>query len=200
MHSASIAPLNTMAKRARRRSSSPLRADLSRLLDPSYLPRSASSASSSPDSAYVDDHGDLHDPDYRDFPILAPPAWETVETDAHSLIPPTRPLSPRERRRARYAAESAAHQNNNLHRPTYSYFSEPSAYAFDSNTEKTQPASRRSKLRTLSARHSRSPERYAFTEEEDQQFSYSLADENGFEEPDMREPKEEPYIHQNDWT
>ncbi|KAJ3484755.1 hypothetical protein NLI96_g5418 [Meripilus lineatus] len=47
--------------------------DISRLLDPTYT--SASSSSSSPESpsrAYVDHRGDLHDPDYRDFPILRP--------------------------------------------------------------------------------------------------------------------------------
>lgn len=65
---------------------------LSRLLDPSYLPSPSSSQSSSspPRSAYVDRHGDLHDPDYRHFPAMlqttksrrsgshssARPAWE----------------------------------------------------------------------------------------------------------------------------
>ncbi|KAL6301840.1 hypothetical protein BKA93DRAFT_796103 [Sparassis latifolia] len=56
-------------------------ADISRLLDPAYA-SSASSGSSSSASpshathhqtrAYVDHHGDLHDPDYRDFPVLHP--------------------------------------------------------------------------------------------------------------------------------
>ncbi|KAI0080517.1 hypothetical protein K474DRAFT_1704593 [Panus rudis PR-1116 ss-1] len=44
--------------------------DISRLLDPAY----SSSTSSSPGSssrAYVDHRGDLHDPDYRDFPIYS---------------------------------------------------------------------------------------------------------------------------------
>ncbi|KAI0950217.1 hypothetical protein AcV7_008754 [Taiwanofungus camphoratus] len=58
-------------------------ADISRLLDPAYASSSSSgsSASASPTHAshaqpraYVDHHGDLHDPDYRDFPVLRPTA------------------------------------------------------------------------------------------------------------------------------
>lgn len=54
-------------------------ADISRLLDPAYASGSSSSSSSSASPthhkhgqtrAYVDRHGDLHDPDYRDFPVL----------------------------------------------------------------------------------------------------------------------------------
>jgi hypothetical protein len=45
-------------------------ADISRILDPSY---SSSSASSSNVHAYVDRNGDLHDPDYRHFPIAHQP-------------------------------------------------------------------------------------------------------------------------------
>ncbi|PSR77570.1 hypothetical protein PHLCEN_2v7760 [Hermanssonia centrifuga] len=53
-------------------------ADISRLLDPAYTSSSSSSSGSSSRSssqqtqtrAYVDHHGDLHDPDYRDFPVL----------------------------------------------------------------------------------------------------------------------------------
>lgn len=50
-------------------------ADISRLLDPAYASSSASSSSSTrgviqPTRAYVDHRGDLHDPDYRDFPVL----------------------------------------------------------------------------------------------------------------------------------
>ncbi|EPQ57842.1 hypothetical protein GLOTRDRAFT_114455 [Gloeophyllum trabeum ATCC 11539] len=42
--------------------------DISRILDPAYASASSSSASSSsPSSAYVDRHGDLHDPDFRPF-------------------------------------------------------------------------------------------------------------------------------------
>ncbi|TFY53919.1 hypothetical protein EVG20_g9915 [Dentipellis fragilis] len=54
-------------------------ADISRLLDPSYLSSSSTSSSPASVSAYVDHHGDLHDPDYRDFPALPTsrrPAWE----------------------------------------------------------------------------------------------------------------------------
>ena len=86
-------------------------ADVSRLLDPSYL---SSSASSSPSSVYADTDGNLHDPDYRHFPVVAPlprrPAWERggedddadgEEFDERAHI---RSASPRERRRARYSA------------------------------------------------------------------------------------------------
>ncbi|OBZ65655.1 hypothetical protein A0H81_14262 [Grifola frondosa] len=53
-------------------------ADISRLLDPAYASSSSSSSSKASPThathaqarAYVDEHGDLHDPDYRDFPIL----------------------------------------------------------------------------------------------------------------------------------
>ncbi|CAL1705418.1 unnamed protein product [Somion occarium] len=42
--------------------------DISRLLDPAYSSSSSTAASAS--RAYVDHRGDLHDPDYRDFPVL----------------------------------------------------------------------------------------------------------------------------------
>ncbi|KAI0665270.1 hypothetical protein C8Q70DRAFT_1049425 [Cubamyces menziesii] len=51
-------------------------ADISRLLDPAYASSSSSSSMSATPSprhqtrAYVDHNGDLHDPDYRDFPVL----------------------------------------------------------------------------------------------------------------------------------
>ncbi|KAK7693887.1 hypothetical protein QCA50_003460 [Cerrena zonata] len=44
--------------------------DISRLLDPAYSSASSSSTAASPSRAYVDHRGDLHDPDYRDFPVL----------------------------------------------------------------------------------------------------------------------------------
>ncbi|KAF8171669.1 hypothetical protein BJ912DRAFT_995380 [Pholiota molesta] len=49
-------------------------ADVSRLLDPSYLPSStaAKTARSASVSVYVDPAGDLHDPDYRHFPVALP--------------------------------------------------------------------------------------------------------------------------------
>ncbi|KAG5642924.1 hypothetical protein DXG03_001875 [Asterophora parasitica] len=60
-------------------------ADISRLLDPSYTKNARASTSS---AAYVDRHGDLHDPDYRHFPvaqkrhIAARPRWELIDEDA----------------------------------------------------------------------------------------------------------------------
>jgi hypothetical protein len=86
-------------------------ADVSRLLDPSYL---SSSASSSPTSVYADTDGNLHDPDYRYFPVVAPiprrPAWESggeeddVDREEFDEQARIRSASPRERRRARYSA------------------------------------------------------------------------------------------------
>lgn len=86
-------------------------ADVSRLLDPSYL---SSSASSSPTSVYADTDGNLHDPDYRYFPVVASlprrPAWERGgeedDDDREELEERARlrSASPRERRRARYSA------------------------------------------------------------------------------------------------
>ena len=86
-------------------------ADVSRLLDPSYL---SSSTSSSPTSVYADTDGNLHDPDYRYFPVVAPlpsrPAWERggedddVNREEFDERARVRSASPRERRRARYSA------------------------------------------------------------------------------------------------
>lgn len=85
-------------------------ADVARILDPSYL---SSSTSSSPASVYTDPDGNLHDPDYRYFPVVAAiprrPAWERGgdeddnedEDDERTRL---RSVSPRERRRARYSA------------------------------------------------------------------------------------------------
>ena len=56
-------------------------AEVSRLLDPSYSniqQGSSSSKTNSPLSVFVDHHGDIHDPDYRDFPALPTrPKWES---------------------------------------------------------------------------------------------------------------------------
>jgi hypothetical protein len=91
--------------------SSSRESDISRLLDPSY-----SSSKNASNAAYVDHHGDLHDPDYRHFPpvarhntkTLTRPRWElasgdaideeddeAVHVDAFSVI---RPASPRRHR------------------------------------------------------------------------------------------------------
>ncbi|KAH9079326.1 hypothetical protein EDB83DRAFT_2513860 [Lactarius deliciosus] len=85
-HSTSPAPKRHFSHRRQ-----PRVADVSRILDPSYL---SSSASSSPTSVYADTNGILHDPDYRHFPTVAAPrrpAWESGGND-------------NERRRARYSA------------------------------------------------------------------------------------------------
>ncbi|TFK36401.1 hypothetical protein BDQ12DRAFT_249609 [Crucibulum laeve] len=69
--------------------------DISRLLDPTYSSQSTSASSA---SVYVDHHGDLHDPDYRAFPLVntqqqkrrsggasgygGRPRWELYDEDA----------------------------------------------------------------------------------------------------------------------
>ncbi|KAI9466118.1 hypothetical protein BJY52DRAFT_325772 [Lactarius psammicola] len=104
-HSTSPAPKRHFSHRRQ-----PRVADVSRILDPTYL---SSSTSSSPTSVYADTDGNLHDPDYRHFPAVAAPrrpAWESggndneveiEDFDEHARL---RSASPRERRRARYSA------------------------------------------------------------------------------------------------
>ncbi|ETW86258.1 hypothetical protein HETIRDRAFT_415213 [Heterobasidion irregulare TC 32-1] len=80
--------LSTYSSHPGKYSPSSRAADISRLLDPSY---SSSSSSSSPTSVYVDHQGDLHDPDYRDFPAVHArdlasrrrPTWERYNDDDH---------------------------------------------------------------------------------------------------------------------
>lgn len=63
--------------------------DIARLLDPAYASPSHQTASRAPGSrsaireVYVDHHGDLHDPDFRDFPTFGhqKPRWERAYTD-----------------------------------------------------------------------------------------------------------------------
>jgi hypothetical protein len=66
--------------------------DLSRMLDPTYMRRAASGspascASALPPTVYVDHAGDMHDPDFRPFPVLAAkpdpaharrPSWDAL--------------------------------------------------------------------------------------------------------------------------
>lgn len=67
------------------------RSDLNRLLDPTY-----STSCYNDNHAYVDAHGDLHDPDYRHFPLLQQsynrrspnatrPHWELIHEEASLL-------------------------------------------------------------------------------------------------------------------
>ncbi|OJA20400.1 hypothetical protein AZE42_05365 [Rhizopogon vesiculosus] len=63
--------------------------DIARLLDPAYASPSHQTASkalgsrSAVKEVYVDHHGDLHDPDFRDFPTFghSKPRWERAYTD-----------------------------------------------------------------------------------------------------------------------
>ncbi|KAJ8463672.1 hypothetical protein ONZ45_g17498 [Pleurotus djamor] len=54
-------------------------ADIDRLLDPAY---SSSSPSSSSNAAYVDHHGNLHDPDFRHFPSYSPTKRRSVSVNS----------------------------------------------------------------------------------------------------------------------
>jgi len=65
------------AKQKRRRT--PDHDDISRLLDPSYLP-----SSSSRSGVYVDPSGEVHDPDYRHFPLVAAPSHGPHYSSAHN--------------------------------------------------------------------------------------------------------------------
>ena len=92
-------------------------ADITRLLDPAYASGSSSSSSSTASPthhkhgqtrAYVDRHGDLHDPDYRDFPVL-----QTT----------SRTVSASRRRRPSHDARSRSTSRHTDHRY-------PSAYSY----------------------------------------------------------------------
>jgi len=68
-------------------------ADISRILDPSYSSSSSSSPQQYSATVYVDHHGDLHDPDYRDFPPLHPKRATASRSPSSSSYSPyaTRP-------------------------------------------------------------------------------------------------------------
>ena len=92
-------PLSHSSSRSSSYQPSTRQADISRLLDPAY----ASSSSHSPHSSttnvgasatvYVDHKGEMHDPDYRDFPVLPPRQQKNLLTkprrssSTHSRIP-----------------------------------------------------------------------------------------------------------------
>ena len=79
-HLASLMPLHAHHHSSSRSAYQPntRQADISRLLDPAYASSSTASAHSSSTNvraaarAYVDHTGEMHDPDYRDFPVLPP--------------------------------------------------------------------------------------------------------------------------------
>ncbi|KAG5350673.1 hypothetical protein C0989_009851 [Termitomyces sp. Mn162] len=92
--------------------------EISRLLDPAY-----SSAAFAPNSAYVDRHGELHDPDYRHFPVAQPkrrpsiparPRWESFDDDDDADAAEDDHFSPRR------PSFSESYQPK---RPVYSYSS-----------------------------------------------------------------------------
>ncbi|KJA24243.1 hypothetical protein HYPSUDRAFT_39010 [Hypholoma sublateritium FD-334 SS-4] len=70
---------------AKRRSAS----DVARLLDPSYLPAAdAKTRRSASVSAYVDPAGDMHDPDYRHFPVAHSPRAPRTQPGARRTTSP----------------------------------------------------------------------------------------------------------------
>ncbi|KAI1788386.1 hypothetical protein LXA43DRAFT_974857 [Ganoderma leucocontextum] len=88
-------------------------ADISRLLDPAYASSSTSSSSVSASPAsqtqtrvYVDHNGEIHDPDYRDFPVLRATARPT-------------PSGKRRRTSTGSAARSASHDTYRPTRPSW---------------------------------------------------------------------------------
>lgn len=110
--------------------------DISRILDPSYSSSSASSY------AYVDRNGDLHDPDYRHFPIAHPPKrhtshtmsrprWELIDEDALDIEEDQYdigeyPIHGRNKRPTSFSSSSRLS-------PTYSYHPQPHHNSPDSD-------------------------------------------------------------------
>ncbi|KIM48559.1 hypothetical protein M413DRAFT_81251 [Hebeloma cylindrosporum] len=69
----------TRSKAAKQKSRrTPDHDDISRLLDPSYLPSSSSTA-----GVYVDPSGEVHDPDYRHFPLVTSPSHNGSHKHGH---------------------------------------------------------------------------------------------------------------------
>ncbi|KAF8634516.1 hypothetical protein AX15_000848 [Amanita polypyramis BW_CC] len=60
-----------------------LHSDITRILDPSYAP----TAAKLPPAVYVDTHGNIHDPDYRQFPTIAPPPSQSLPDDDDDVTP-----------------------------------------------------------------------------------------------------------------
>jgi len=154
-------------------------ADVSRILDPSYL---SSSASSSPTSVYADTDGNLHDPDYRFFPVVAPasprrPSWERggdddeVDREEYDERARLRSASPRERRRARYSA-----------------YEQSLPYARRSFDEVVEDRLRQSRVSQKLRSRSHSPH-YEITQ--------TVIDEP---RTISQEPKQERYVPTSDWT
>lgn len=106
--------------------------DIARLLDPAYASPSHQTAFKALGSrtaireVYVDHHGDLHDPDFRDFPTFghahSKPSWERTHTDESDVEEDEEICRRHEKQRRRpstttyYAA------------PAYYTYDEPSSY------------------------------------------------------------------------
>ncbi|KAA1469285.1 hypothetical protein DENSPDRAFT_848781 [Dentipellis sp. KUC8613] len=191
-HSHSYLHTHTHHHHSSKYSPSSRAADISRLLDPSYLSSSSTSSSPASVSAYVDHHGDLHDPDYRDFPALPTsrrPAWERgTNTHAHTHIldddelyaspdedaasedderTRLRASTPRDARRRRHAHEARLSTQYSSQYSSYA-----SAYMTSSPFEETVAAvpvhEKRTRRKLRSKSHPRHPrdDEWAVAEEE----------------------------------
>ncbi|KAF9462701.1 hypothetical protein BDZ94DRAFT_1260550, partial [Collybia nuda] len=130
-------------------------ADISRLLDPSYSSSSSSTSSTSSHHvhAYVDRFGELHDPDYRYFPVAAPtkrttsphraaynmaarPRWELIDEDALDIEEEEEDFSAQIYHRQQHNTHSSKRHTrdsfSSLHR-TYTPTPAPAPASFDSD-------------------------------------------------------------------
>ncbi|KAF9242114.1 hypothetical protein BU15DRAFT_73039 [Melanogaster broomeanus] len=109
-------------------------ADIARLLDPAYSSPSSHAAFRSSKTVYVDHHGDLHDPDFRDFPTFnhthtnsQRPRWEQSHVvdeesdDEEFEVEQKRPSFEAQRRRP---TATIAYYTT----PVYYPYEEPSSY------------------------------------------------------------------------
>lgn len=134
--SPSPAPRHVSHHFARPYSPSSREADIARLLDPAYAsPAPYSPLGKSPRMAvkevYVDHHGDLHDPDFRDFPPFSHPSrrphWERAyadEEDSDDEEPQV------EQRRPSFEPQPRRPSSSTTYRPppVYYPYEEPASY------------------------------------------------------------------------
>lgn len=170
--------------------------DIARLLDPTYASPSHQTAFKALGSrtaikeVYVDHHGDLHDPDFRDFPTFghAHSKWERDESDEEDEeeeIFQRRASIEKQRRRPSTTAYYAS--------PAYYPYDEPSSYEsrhlaeVDDEDEQLDHHERAPLKEKCFTTRSKSPEKLSQTEKE----SYP-------QNPHVEEPQ--PIIADSDWT
>ncbi|KAJ7582222.1 hypothetical protein C8J56DRAFT_1029080 [Mycena floridula] len=101
------------------------RAEASRLLDPSYASSSSPSSSYFPLRVWMDNNGDLHDPDYRHFPLFekksSPRRTSSSSIDPFAQYSPQRPsweLANEEGDNASISEAEPEHKHHRASRPT----------------------------------------------------------------------------------